>query len=382
MKSQISLLDLYSQRAGGVGISIELDFRYHVIRWMEDEDQDARKASLALLEPIFEAVFTRIAPKIRHLTLIAPPSEILVKIGENFSLCSSLAMYVVGSCWWVKKSPPVAVVELPRLQHVFLRYLDFAFVLPWSLITTLELEFMPESFSFDALTKCLNLVKFSNRDSRSYLRASFPRNAEPMVHENLESMFCENDVTMYRHFRFTRLRTLHWGSIDTWYDGGYKQIFSDLPLTLVSLTLGQIQYQQSMEPLLRDLLKCVPQLLELRLFGCDGGAIKSTIESIGRPGYPSHSRASTIVGSTILPNLRRLSIVSHETVYLGMVMDMLEALSSERTSEDGFHLEVFKVDWRGGASRRLRALVASGFDVKITTGVEIPDSYSRGLPWW
>jgi hypothetical protein len=65
-----------------------------------------------------------------------------------------------------------------------------------------------------------------------------------------------------------------------------------------------------------------------------------------------------------------------------MVVDMLEALSSARTIEEGFHLEVFKVDWHGEASRRLRALRASGFNVKITTDVEIPDSYSREFSWW
>jgi hypothetical protein len=65
------------------------------------------------------------------------------------------------------------------------------------------------------------------------------------------------------------------------------------------------------------------------------------IQTIGRRGHLSAPRTSSIVDSTILPNLHRLSIVSRGMVYSAMVITMLEELSSARMNEGGFHLEVF-----------------------------------------
>ncbi|KAF7760148.1 hypothetical protein Agabi119p4_10824 [Agaricus bisporus var. burnettii] len=350
--SHLTLLDLYSRHAGNFPISIELDFRFHAIRWKLEEDQRAREQSITLLKPIFEAVFTRIAPKIHHLTLIAPPSEILSDIDQNFSLCNSLTIYTVmpPDRYQHEPEPPHSLAhaaELPHLQRVFMFRFGFDFTLQWASITVLHLFSMPISAAFDALTKCPNLVEFKN--TLAYSRVSLPERigAEPIEHESLESMSCDDTLDLYRHFRFTSLRTLQWGHIENNLRGPRLDIFSNLPSTLVSLTLGRISLKPGFYP--HSLLQCVPQLRELRFLRSEDHVIECAICSIGRPPISGNS---TTHRSVILPNLRKLSICAYMTVDSGMAVDMLEAMYSMRMGEEDFHLDVFKIEWDVEAAER------------------------------
>lgn len=375
--SHISLLDLYSRCAGDLGISMELDFRYHLLRRPEEGRQE-EVASLALLKPVLEA-FIGFAPKIQHLSLISPPSEIIFSINKDFSSCSSLIIQDIDLFFWWGARPPV-VVDLPHLQRVSLHSFNSSFILPWLSITSLELNRMPRSVSFDGLMRCVNLVKFSTRVTppSSY---TFPRHPEPTVHENLELMLFD-DVDLYHRFRFTKLRALHWNNIYMKLTNCHirRVIFANLPSTLVSLTLGQVRLAGDMEHGLQDLFICVPQLAELRLFECDHDFICFVIKSISRRAQPSQPQVSPVLGSTILPNLRKLFIPSAMAIFSGIIVDMLEAMSTVRTNEEGFYIEVYNIHWDEEASQRLQELASQGFNFDIRTEIEIPKSMD--LPWW
>lgn len=376
--NMVSLLELYFKNSRRLPMTVELDFRAQLMlldaatpEALEGEDD-----SLSLIETLQTPLLNN-AAKIRNLIVTGLPPEWFTFIGKTFSHCQSMMLYwpPAGTKTWRPAHFRLDLVELSSLHHLRLKELYTPAVLPWSILTILQLVGMPINVCVESLAKCPNLIEFeatstTSSTSRDYLH-------QPVVLEYLESFTWVNpkdddnawNCAFLRHIRFSKLRILKW-SDHGWerdfseeIENGFVAFFSHLPVTLRVLELTDVWYDRR---ILEAIFTSVPCLLELVLIANDGlGETEDLIVNmIGRPA------AGSLGGTKITTCLRKLVIsgeCAHPTPHL--LVEMLEALRSTSVMQRNFCLELTST-WRWRHSypsilAEFKRLAESGLRLKI-----------------
>ncbi|XP_006463755.1 hypothetical protein AGABI2DRAFT_120560 [Agaricus bisporus var. bisporus H97] len=371
-----SLLDLHFKNASDLPISIQIDFSNPT--FLFDSDPSQRSDTLVRLQPLAKVMFGENSDQVQSLFLIQPPAEWLSFVGGSLSRCKSITTY------WPSSEPHCKYFfnfhDLPCLQHVKLIGSDFPLNLPTT-TSSLQLSFIELYKSIRLLMELPNLVTFESthhwNESLDYGDVT-----KPIVLHCLENLTWDAQHIDYmhgflRHVRFDNLRTLQWYEGRLFWSGASEEaeslrlaFFSALPPTLSSLTFNETALHSHA---ILNLLYRVPQLTELHFINYHSSVVEDTIKAIGRPltntGTPSSSEL------TVLPNLCVLSLSNAKnggTLKPFVLIQLLETLlnaASPRPRQ--FHLTTHsEVTWHSDALDKVRTLLSSGLNAKITFDVD------------
>ncbi|EKM79150.1 hypothetical protein AGABI1DRAFT_106729 [Agaricus bisporus var. burnettii JB137-S8] len=372
-----SLLNLHFKNARDLGVSILLDFSNPTLVW---ENISSRRSDFLMhLEPLVETIFEDNSDQVRSLFLIQPPAEWSSFMCGSLPRCNSVTIY------WPSSEPYCKYFfnfhDLPCLRHVKLVGSDFPLTLP-ATASVLQLSHTDLHKSIRLLVESPNLVEFesSHHFTGSLVSQSNGKITKPIILHRLENLTWDaqhiDDMHDFlRHVRFNNLRTLQW------YEGTRNErrtseegeslrlaFFSSLPSTLSSLIFDEIDLDL---PHILDLLSCIPQLTELHFINYRSWVVDDIIKAIGRSLADQGTPSSAL---TVLPNLCVLSISGAK--YWGMLepfvfIELLETLHAAGPRQKQFHLITYsEVIWCSDALDKVRALLSSGLDAKITFGVD------------
>ncbi|KAF7761533.1 hypothetical protein Agabi119p4_9525 [Agaricus bisporus var. burnettii] len=369
-----SLLDLYFENAHSLPVSIQLDFSNPALVW--DNIPSRRSDFLMRLEPLAKTIFEENADKVRSLYLVQPPAEWSSFICGSLSRCNSVTIYWPNSERYYDFS--FDFQDLPCLRHVTLVGSSFPFTFPTT-VSSLHLSHTDLHKSIQLLVELPNLVVFEGICQQKKSLLSQSNFTEPIILHGLEDLTWDahhiDDIHNFlRHVRFDNLRTLQWHEgrrhghrISEEGESLRLDFFSSLPSTLSSLIFDEIELDL---PCVLDLLSCVPQLTELHFINYFDWVVLDTVKAIGRP----FAEGTSSSPSTVLPNLCVLSIsnamfggTSKPSVFL----ELLETLHATGPRPKRFHLITYsEVRWDSDALDKVRTLLSSGLDAKITFDVD------------
>ncbi|EKM74418.1 hypothetical protein AGABI1DRAFT_109956 [Agaricus bisporus var. burnettii JB137-S8] len=337
-----SLLDLYFENAHSLPVSIQLDFSNPALVW--DNIPSRRSDFLMRLEPLAKTIFEENADKPLAMQF---RDDLLAKFGA--------------------------------LLQFFLRFPGSSLTPTCNAVSSLHLSHTDLHKSIQLLVELPNLVVFEGICQQKKSLLSQSNFTEPIILHGLEDLTWDahhiDDIHNFlRHVRFDNLRTLQWHEgrrhghrISEEGEGLRLDFFSSLPSTLSSLIFDEIELDL---PCVLDLLSCVPQLTELHFINYFDWVVLDTVKAIGRP----FAEGTSSSPSTVLPNLCVLSIsnamfggTSKPSVFL----ELLETLHATGPRPKRFHLITYsEVRWDSDALDKVRTLLSSGLDAKITFDVD------------
>lgn len=384
-ESNVSLLSLYFENSRNLPMTVVLDFRDQLELMM-----DRKRKEPSWFIKSLEDLFRDNAAKIRNFTMTGIPIEWTHLIRESFSRCESMTLYWSSSFTnqRFEGTHLLDLAQLPSLLHLRLKNLRTPFTLPWSTITTLQLDGVPIERCVQSLAKCPNLIKFENDYQSRPSQDSSALLNHTVVLAHLESLTWYAHDSAWSsaflcHMRFSRLRVLKWSvrplvlPFSEQFENNLITFFSSLPETLRVLELYDVGYgYQIMKPLLAG----IPHLAELILRHCAFGTFSMAISMVGRPaagiiedtmGHRAFVDPNQSEGPKILPCLRKLTMFfGYRPFRLEVYVEMLEALHIARVVQEPFHLELVAGlghdTWDFEILAKLKRLAESGFKFEVT----------------
>lgn len=373
VQSQARLLDLYFGNAGGLSVSLELDFREYFLAHHRNKNSEGDENPLA---PI-HAVILKYSPKIQILRLSAVPPEWVDSLSGVFTSLEDLSL------GWptngqIKPTQHFSFIDILALRRVTIRRLWAPLKLPWTQMVVLDLDRMTIDTCVELLIECRNLEEYSVREpSFTPSDRRHPSLDGTITLDNLRILIwtCLPDawsIAMLEHVRFSRLGKLEWhGFPGDQNRSRFRDFFSDLPSTL--RTLGLTRYD-SPEGLL-DILANIPQLTHLELLSCQSRFCRSIFHNLTLTALPeSHDM-------TLLPALEALTFnrcddmqeFGFKNSFLFKdLLSMLRVRSAAALMDQGLSLQFIpNIKWRAEAHRALRKIVDEGIKVKILEDSEL-----------